>query len=267
MNQKEEEESKCREFVIQLNQRAGHERYRYVGHLSELEGKEFSDCLIMDRRTGKELHVECSRYSPDWMTVERSNMQMLERRLANDLGNIGYENCAIFLQTRNWHNHPLQKLNRSGVEDLARGIKQFLVDHKPKTADQRSAQFNLDDFPRYAPLAGMFQFLLLTKLENPQAESRLDDGSPTVQVGLTGYEASEMALRLEQTITSKLRGPGYTADILLIYSEGPLFLYDIPETNTRLKEIAEARHAQQSFGEIWFLAHYWTGDQKLNRVV
>jgi len=76
-----------------------------------------------------------------------------------------------------------------------------------------------------------------------------------------------MALRLEQTITSKLGGPGDTADILMIYSEGPLFVYDVQETNLRLKEIAEARRAQQSFGEIWFLAHYWTRDQKLYRVV
>jgi len=168
VNQKEEEESKCREFVAELNRLAAHERYRYVGRVSELEAKEFSDCLIMDRRTSKELHVECTRYSPDWMSVERSNMQMLEKRFAYDLANIGYENNTIFLRTRNWHSHPLQKLNRSGVEELARSIKQFLVDHKKKGADQSSAQFNLDDFPRYAPLAGMFQFLRLTKVENPQ---------------------------------------------------------------------------------------------------
>ena len=61
-------------------------------------------------------------------------------------------------------------------------------------------------------------------------------------------------------------GPRYTADVLLIYSEGPLFLFDVPKTVIRLKEIAEARQAQQSFREIWFLAHYWTADQKLYRV-
>lgn len=266
MNQKEEEESKCQEFVFELNQLAEHERYRYIGHVSESGGKEFPDCLIKDRRTSKELHVECTRYSPDWMNVERANMQLLEKRFAFDLRNIGYENYAIFLQMRNWHSHPLQKLNRSGVEDLARSIKQFLVDHKPKISDQGSAQFNLGDFPRYAPLAGMFQFLRLTKLEKKQAASP-GDGSAIVQVGVVGYEGSEMEQRLEQTITSKLRGPGNTADILLIYSEGPLFLYDVPQTNTRLKEIAEAHHAPQSFGEIWFLTHYWTGDQKLYRVV
>ncbi|HLN02546.1 MAG TPA: hypothetical protein VK335_24875 [Bryobacteraceae bacterium] len=267
MNQKEEEESKCREFVDELNRLAAHERYRYIGHVSELEPREFSDCLIKDRRTSKELHVGCTRYSPSWMTVERANMQLLEKRFACDLRSLGYDNYTIFLQARNWQSHPLQKLNRSGVEDLARSIKQFLVDHKPKTADQTSAQFNLDDFPRYAPLVGMFQLLLLTKFENPQSESRPDDGSPIVRVGVIGYEAGEMALRLEQTITSKLGGPGDTVDILMIYSEGPLFVYDVQQTNLRLKEIAEARHAQQSFGEIWFLAHYWTRDQKLYRVV
>jgi hypothetical protein len=266
VNQKEEEESKCREFADELNRLAAHERYRYIGHVSEVEGTEFSDCLIKDRRTSKELHVACTRYSPDWMTVERANMRILEKRLASDLRNIGYDNYTIFLQTRNWHSHSLQKLNRSGVEDLARVIKQFVLDHKPKTDDRRSAQFNLDDFPRYASLAGVFQFLHLARLDSPQAVRRLDDGSPIVQVGLTGYEASEMALRLEKTITSKLR-PGHTADILLIYSEGPLFLYDVLETNTRLREIAEALHTRDSFGEIWFLAHYWTGDQKLYRVV
>ena len=45
MNQKEEEESKCREFVDELNCLAEHDRYRYIGHVSELEGKEFPDCL------------------------------------------------------------------------------------------------------------------------------------------------------------------------------------------------------------------------------
>ncbi len=267
MNQKEEEESKCQEFVFELNQLAEHERYRYIGSVSELGEKEFPGRFIMDRRTSKELHVECTRYSPDGMTVERANMQLLEKRFACDLKNIGYENYTILLQMRNWQSHPLQKLNRSGVEDLARSIKQFLVDHKPKAADQSSVQFNLDDFPRYAPLAGMFRFLLLARLAHPQTASRLDGGPPIAQVGMIGYEASEMALRLEQTITSKLRAPGYTADVLLIYSEGPLFVYDVQQTNTRLKEIAEAHHAQQSFGEIWFLSHYWTGGQKLYRVV
>jgi len=267
VSQKEAEESKCREFVDELNRLAEHERYRYIGHVSELEGKEFPDCLIKDRRTSKELHVECTRYWPDWMTVESANMQVLERRFAYDLRDIGYENYRIFLQTRNPYSHPLQKLNRSGLEDLARSIKQFLVDQKPTVAEQSFAQLNLDDFPRYAPLARMFQFLLLTKLENPETVSRLDDGSPIVQVGVIGYEDSEIEQRLEQTITGKIRGPGYTADILLIYSEGPLFLFDVPETVAQLKELAAAYNAQQSFGEIWFLAHYWTSDQKLYRIV
>jgi len=266
VGQKEEEESKCREFVDELNRLAAHERYRYIGHVSELEkGKEFPDCLIMDRRTSRELHVECTRYAPDWKAVERSNMQILERRFASDLRNIGYEHYTIFLQIRNWPSHPLQKLNRSGAEELARNIKQFLVDQQPKIADQSSAKFNLDDFPRYAPLAQTFQFLFLTKLEDPRAVSRLNDG--ILQVGVIGYEATEMEGRLEQTIISKLRGRDNVADALLIYSEGPLFLYDAAETNTRLKEIANVHNAQQSFGEIWFLAHYRTGDQKLYGVV
>lgn len=266
MSQKEEEESKCREFVDELNRLAAHERYRYIGHVSELEkGKEFPDCLIMDRRTSKELHVECARYAPDWKAVERSNMQILERRFASDLRNIGYENYTSFLQIRNWPSHPLQKLNRSGAEELARSIKQFLMDQKPKIADQSSAKFNLDDFLRYAPLAQTFQFLLLTKLEDPRAVSRLDDG--ILQVGVIGYEASEIEGRLERTITGKLRGPGNAADALLIYSEGPLFLYDVPKTNASLTKVAEAHNARQSFAEIWFLSHYRTGDQKLYRVV
>jgi hypothetical protein len=264
----DEEESKCREFVDELNRLAEHERYRYVGRVSELEkGKEFSGRLIMDRRTSRELQVECSRYSPDWSTVERANMQILERRFAQDLRNIGYDNYTIFLQIRDRPSHPLQKLNRSGVEDLARSIKQFLVDHTPKTADHSQARFNLGDFPRYAPLVGMFEVLLLTRLEDPEAVGRLDDGSPIVPVGVIGCEASEMEQRLEETITRKLREPGYLADALLIYSEGPLFLYDVPKTNTNLTKAANAHNAQQSFGEIWLLPHYRTGDQKLYRVV
>jgi hypothetical protein len=132
-------------------------------------------------------------------------MQLLARRFTHDLKNIGYENYAIFLQTRNWDSHPIQRLNRSGVEDLARSIKQFLVEHKPKTAEQSSTRFNLDDFPRYVPLAGIFEFLLLTKLENPQVEGHLDNGS-VVQVGVTGYQASEMALRLEEPLPASFVG-------------------------------------------------------------
>jgi len=267
VNQKEEEESKCQEFVAGLNHLAEHERYRYIGHVSELEGKEFLDCLIKDRRTSSELHVECTRYAPDWMTVEKANMQILERRFAYDLRDIGYENYDIFLQTRNPFEHPLQKLNRSDVEDLARSVKRFLTDQKPHVGEQRLVKFNLDDFPRYVPLTKTFQFLLLTKLENPEAVSRLDDGSPIVRVGVIGFELSEIEGRLEKTLSSKLRGPGYTADILLIYSEGPLFLVDAPKTVTRLKQLAEAKVAQESFNEIWFLAHYWTERQKLYRVL
>jgi hypothetical protein len=267
VNQKEEEESKCREFVDELNRLAEHERYRYIGHVSELEVKQFPDCLIKDRRTSSELHVECTRFAPDWMTVERANMQILERRFAYDLRNIGYENYDIFLQTRNPVEHPLQKLNRSSVEDLARGVKKFLIDQKPQIGDQSFAKFNLDDFPQYKPMAKTFQFLLLTKLENPEQASRLDDGSPILRVGVIGFELAEIEKGLEKTISSKLRGPGYTADLLLIYSEGPLFLIDVPKTIVRLKEIAEGRQAQQSFREIWFLAHYWTGDRKLYPVV
>ena len=88
-----------------------------------------------------------------------------------------------------------------------------------------------------------------------------------MRVGVIGFELSEIEERLEKTLASKLRGTGYTADVLLIYSEGPLFLFDVPKTVIRLKEIAEVRQAQESFREIWFLAHYCTADQKLYRVV
>ena len=76
--------------------------------------------------------------------------------------------------------------------------------------------------------------------------SRLDDGSPIVRVGVTGFELSEIEGRLEKAIFSKLRGSGYTADVLLIYSEGPLFLFDVPKTVIRLKEITGVRQAQAS---------------------
>jgi hypothetical protein len=49
----------------------------------------------------------------------------------------------------------------------------------------RFVKFNLDEFPRYVPLTETFQFLLLMKLENPKAATRLDDGSPIVRVRLT----------------------------------------------------------------------------------
>jgi hypothetical protein len=196
VNQKEEEESRCREFVDQLNRLAEHERYRYIGHVSELEGEEFPDCLIKDRRANSELHVECTRFAPDWMTVEKANMQIMERRFAYDLRDIGYENYDIFLQTRNPLKHPLQKLNRSGAEDLTRSVKRFLADQKPHVGEQSFVKFNLDDFPRYVPLTKTFQFLLLTKLENPEAVIRLDDGFPIVRVGVTGFELSEIEKRV-----------------------------------------------------------------------
>lgn len=266
MNQKEEEESKCREFVDQLNWLAAHERYRYIGHVSELDRKDFPDCLILDRRTSSELHVECTRFAPEWMTVEKANIQILERRFACDLRDIGYEKYDIVLQTRNPFEHPLQKLNRSGVEDLARNVKRFLTDQRRHVVEQSLVKFNLDDFPTYVPLTKTFQFLLLTKFENPEAANHLDDGSPIVRVGVIGSELAAIDKRLEDTFSKKLRGPGYTSDVLLIYSAGPLFLLDAPKTVTRLKELSEAHNAPQSFREIWFLAHYWTGDQKLYRV-
>jgi hypothetical protein len=138
VNQKEEEESKCREFVDQLNWLAAHERYRYIGHVSELDRKDFPDCLIMDRRTSRELHVECTRFAPEWRTVEKANIQILERRFAYDLRDIGYEKYDIFLQTRRPFEHPLQKLNRSGVEGLARNVKRFLTDQRPHVGEQAS---------------------------------------------------------------------------------------------------------------------------------
>ena len=266
VNQKEEEESKCREFVHHLNRLAEHERYRYIGHVSELERKEFPDRLILDRRTSRELHVECARFAPDWMTVEKANMEVLERRFADSLRDINYENYDIFLRTRNPLEHPLQKLNRSGVEDLARIVKRFLTDQRPHVGDKSLVQFNLDDFPAYAPMAKTFQFLLLTKLANPEAVSRLDDGFPIVRVGVIGFELTEIDKRLEDTLSKKLRGPGYATDVLLIYSDGPLFLFDVPKAVAHLKELAHAHSAMQSFREVWFLAHYWTADQKLYRV-
>jgi len=266
MNRKEIEESKCREFVSELNRLAEHERYRYIGHVSELQGKEFPDCLIKDRRTSSELHVECTRYTPAWLTVEEANMRVLEQRFAYDLRDIGYENYDIFLQTRNPFSHPLQKLNRSGVEDLARSVKRFLIDQKPQVINESFRTFNMDEFFRYRPLATTFQFVLVDKLSNPQAVSCVDDGSPIVRVGVIGFELSEIDKRLEEAIVKKLRGPGYTADILLVYSEGPLFLFDVDKTGTRLKEIIAAQDVQKWFREIWFLAHYWTGDQKLYQV-
>jgi hypothetical protein len=261
VSQREGEESKCREVVDEFNRLAEHERYRYIGHLSELEGKHFSEFLVKDRRTSKELHVECVRYSPDWMTVERANLQILERRFAQDLPPLGYQDYDIFLQTRDPHAHPLQKLNRSGVEELARSVRQFLADQRLQIGDQSFAKFNLDDFARYTPMDRVFQALHLSKSE---AACRVDDASPAVRVGVTGHEAGEIAKRLEETISSKVHGQ---ADILLIYSEGPLFLFDVSKTVIRLKEISEVHQTQQSFQEIWFLAHYWTADQKLYRVV
>jgi hypothetical protein len=200
------------------------------------------------------------------MTVEKANMEILERRFAYNLRDIGYDNYDIFLQTRNPLEHPLQKLNRSGVEDRARNVKQFLTDQRPHVGEQSLLQFYLDDFLSYAPLAKTFQFLLLTKLTNPEAVSRLDDGFPIVRVGVIWFELTEIDKRLEDTLSKKLRGPGCTTDILLIYSDGPLFLLDVPKAVTRLKELAQAHRAMQSFREVWFLAHYWTADQKLYRV-
>jgi hypothetical protein len=87
-----------------------------------------------------------------------------------------------------------------------------------------------------------------------------------VRVGVIGFELAEVDKHLEDTLSNKLRGPEHTSDVLLIYSAGPLYLLDAPKTASRLKELAQAHNAQQSFRELWFLAHYWTGDQKLYRV-
>jgi len=262
--QNEQEDSKCREFVAELNRLAEHERYRYIGHLSELEPKYFSEFLIKDRRTSKELHIECARFAPDWMTVERANLQILERRFAQDLPHLGYENYEIYLEMRDPHTHPLQKLNRTGVDEVARYIKQFLAVRRPEVGEQGFVKFNLGDFVRYAPLARIFYVLRLSKID---VASQDEGGAPAIRAGVIGFEPRELEQRLEQTITSKLREQDHTADILLVYSEGPLFLLDVPQTVTRLTEIALAHNAQQGFSEIWFLAHYWTADQKLHRVV
>jgi hypothetical protein len=118
----------------------------------------------MDRRTSSELHVECKRFAPDWMTVEKANMQLLEKRFAYDLKDIGYEKYDIVLQTRSPFEHPLQNLNRTGVEELARSVKRFLTDQRLHVGEQSVVKFNLDDFPRYAPLTKTFQFLLFRRL-------------------------------------------------------------------------------------------------------
>jgi len=261
VNQQEVEESKCRECVEELNRLAEHERYRYLGHLSELERKHFSERLIKDRRTSKELHVECTRLAPNWTTVEKANLQMLERRFASDLPPLGYQNYEIFLQMRDPQAHTLQKLNRSGVDELARSIKKFLTDQKPQSGAQKLVTFQLDDSRLYAPLASVFKTVLMSKLDT---DSQTAAGSTDVRVGVIAYEQSELEERLDQVIASKL---DLRADILLIYSEGPLFLFDSASTLGRLKQIAEMLHAHQSFGEIWFLTHYWTGGQKLFRIV
>ena len=105
VNQKEEEESKCRQFVHHLNRLADHERYRYIGHVSELEGKEFPDFLILDRRTSRELQIECTRFAPEWLTVEKANMEILERRFA--YGRSGAEKYSQSVSWRVYHSVPL----------------------------------------------------------------------------------------------------------------------------------------------------------------
>lgn len=261
MNQQEIEELKCRECVEELNRLAEHERYRYLGHLSELERKHFNERLIKDRRTSKELHVECSRWAPDWTTVERANLQMLERRFAADLPPLGYENHEISLYMRDRNTHQLQKLNRSGVGELARNIKQFLSDQKPHKDVPGPTKFNLDEFRSYSPLAGVFKTLLLSKVD---VSVQVTSGSTEVRVGVIAYEQAEIEQLLDQAVASKLGGQ---ADILLIYSEGPLFLFDLAGTIARLKRIAESRRTHQHFGEIWFLAHYSAGGQRLFQIV
>jgi hypothetical protein len=260
VNQQEVEESKCQECVEELNRLAEHERYRYLGHLSELERKHFPERLIKDRRTSKELHVECTRLAPNWTTVERANLQMLERRFASDLPPLGYENYEILLQIRDPQAHGLQKLNRSGVDELARSIKQFLSDQKPHGGERDVVTFDLEDFRLYAPLASIFKTVLLSKTDTA---GQLADGSTVVRVGVIAYEQKELEERLNQAIASKV---GQQGDVLLIYSEGPLFLFDSASTLGRLKQIAESHQVHQSFEEIWFLMHYWTGGQKLFRI-
>ena len=261
VNQEEVEDSKCRECVEEMNRLAEHERYRYLGHLSELERKHLPERLIKDRRTSRELHVECARLAPDWTTVEKANLQILEQRFASFLPELGYENYEIFLQMRDPQTHPLQKLNRSGVDELARGIRQFFTDPKSHSGDPDVGKFDLDDRRAYAPLGRIFQSLVVSKVDDA---SRLADGSTVVRVGVIAYSQSELEKRIDQVIANKL---DRRADVLLIYSEGPLFLFDLADTIARLKQAAGTHQAQQRFGEIWFLAHYRTGGQKLFRIV
>jgi hypothetical protein len=47
----------------------------------------------------------------------------------------------------------------------------------------------------------------LTKIDYPEAVSRLDDGSPFVRVGIIGFELPEIDKHLEATISNWLRGP------------------------------------------------------------
>lgn len=244
-----------------MNRLAEHERYRYLGHLSETDRKHFAEQLIKDRRTSVELHVECSRLAPDWTTVERANLQILERRFEADLPQLGYDNCEIFLHVRDPHSHPLQKLNRSGVDELARTIKKYLVGQKPLLGEQSLTEFPINEVRPYSPLAEIFRTVRVSKVNSSGTAT---GDSPVVRVGVIAYEQSELELRLDQAITSKF---GRRADILLIYSEGPLFVFDLAKVSARLKESAETLRAHQFFAKIWFLAHYLTAAQKLFQIV
>lgn len=266
MHKTEVEESKCREFVDEFNRLAGCEQYHYIGLVGELTGEEFPDCLIQDCQTGEELQVECTQFSLDWMAAERANMNALAKRLAYQLKSLGYQQYDIFLQTRNPFVHPLQRLKRADIVDLVRAVKQFLTDQKRQISGQSFRQFDLGHFPQYAPLARMFQFLLITKLDDTALAQRLAQGSPRIRLGVTGFELGEVYKRLDDAIANKLRGPGYTADILLIHSDG-LFSFDIADTVGHLKAIAASRNAPHSFKQIWFLSHYWTDHQKLYRIL
>lgn len=126
------EEAKCREFVQLLNQKAIAEppRYHYMGLIRELTGDDFPDCQVKDRLTGKELKVELTGLTLDWVPPEQQNMLVLQRRLGYELRGKGYEVYRINLQTRNFTTHPLANLDKSTLDDVCRTATRFFIERR-----------------------------------------------------------------------------------------------------------------------------------------
>lgn len=110
----------------------------------------------------------------------------------------------------------------------------------------------------------MFQIVLLSLLP-PGNHERADDDSPVISVGIVAWDHSELRRRVDATVSDKLWGAGYSADILLIHGE--VIGLDSMSVVELLLGAAVRRDAGKSYSQVWYLSPHWTGTEKLYKIV